>query len=470
MNASANKEIILRLYAEAVDQARHEQVITEQIVHPDAVMHNALHSDLRGPEVLRSTWRSLHASFSDLRFELDDIIADGDVVAVRGTTTGRHTGVFRGKPATGRPIAQRAHMFYRFEDGRIREVWPLVDHAGLAGQLEDPDDAQLQSVLDLATGFWRARALISGVELGLFTLLGKEPADLATVRATLGLDATGTADFLDALVALGVLQRGDDGRYRNSPAAHRHLDENSDAYVGGFLKFMGYSLYPAWSRLTGLLRTGARQEGQDSFSDWYRDLDQVRGFMEAMDSVCAPVTAALGEAFDWSAVSTVADLGGARGNLVARLVRRHPHLTGECFDLPAVQPLFDEHMSALGTADRVTFRGGDFRTDALPEADVLIFGHILHDWDEETRALLVRRAFDAVRPGGALLIYDELLDDDRRGPARSLLMSLNMKLVRTGGSEYTAEQCRTWLLDAGFSDVSVRSLTATERLVVARRP
>jgi SAM-dependent methyltransferase len=211
-------------------------------------------------------------------------------------------------------------------------------------------------------------------------------------------------------------------------------------------------------------------EGQDSFSDWYRDLDQVRGFMEAMDSACAPVTAALAESFDWSGVTTVADLGGARGNLVAQLARRHRHLTGVCFDLPAVQPLFDEHVTALGTADRVTFQGDDFRTDPLPEADVLIFGHILHDWDEETRARLVRRAFDAVRPGGALLIYDELLDDDRRGPARSLLMSLNMKLVRTGGSEYTAEQCRTWLHEAGFTEVTVRPLTATERLVVARKP
>jgi predicted ester cyclase len=470
MNAAANKEVILRLYDEAVNQGRYDEVITEEIVRPDATMHNALHSDLRGPEVLRATWRSLHAAFSELKFEIDDIIADGDLVAVRGTTTGKHTGVFRGKPGTGRLIAQRAHMFYGFEGNRVREIWPLVDHAGLAQQLEDPDDAQLQWVMDLATGFWQARALISGVELGLFTLLAKEPANAETVRAALDLDIAGTGDFLDALVALGALRRDNDGRYRNSPASQRHLDERSDVYIGGFLKFMGYSLYPAWGRLTDLLRTGTRQEGQDSFGDWYNDLDQVRGFMEAMDSICSPVIAALDEAFDWASVRSVADLGGARGNLVARLVRRHPHLTGVCLDLPAVQPLFEEHMAALGTGDRVTFQGGDFRTAPLPEADVLIFGHILHDWDEETRALLVRRAFDAVREGGALLIYDELLDDDRCGPARSLLMSLNMKLVRTGGSEYTAEQGRSWLLNAGFTDVTVQSLTATERLLVARKP
>jgi 8-O-methyltransferase len=469
MNTAVTKEIILRLYDEAVNQARYEEVITEEIVHPDAVMHNALHSNLKGPEVLRSTWRSLHASFDDLKFELDDIIADGDVVAVRGTTTGTHTGVFRGKPATGRAIAQRAHMFYRFEGNRICEIWPLVDHAGLAQQLEDPADAELQPVLELASGFWRARALFSGVELGLFTVLAQEPATEETIRTKLGLDPNATTDFLDALVALGLLHRDDD-HYRNSPAAARHLDENAEAYVGGFFKFMAYSLYPAWSRLTGLLRTGARQEGQDSFSDWYRDLDQVRGFMEAMDSISASVTTALAERFDWSGVTTLADLGGARGNLAARLVRRHPHLRAVCLDLPPVKPLFDEHMAALGTAEKVTFQGGDFRTDPLPEADVLLFGHVLHDWDEETRVHLIRRAFDAVKPGGVVLIYDELLDDDRKGPTRSLLMSLNMKLVRAGGSEYTGEQCRTWLHSAGFTDISVQSLTATERLVVARKP
>jgi 8-O-methyltransferase len=472
MNSSAevNKAVILRLYEEAVNQGLYEEV-TDELVAPDAIMRNALHSDLTGPEVIKSTWRSLHNSFSDLHFELDEIVADGEVVAVRGTTTGRHTGVFRGKAGTGREIAQRAHMFYRFENSKIHEIWPLVDHPGLAQQMAepvDPADTELQSVMDLASGFWRARVLFSAIDLGLFTLLGSGAAVQENICAELGLHQDAAQDFLDALVALNLLHR-EEGRYENTPAASRYLVETGETYIGGFFKFMSYSLYPAWSRLTELLRTGMRQEGVDSFSDWYRDLDQVRGFMEAMDSVSAPVTQALTTRFDWSDVRTFVDLGGARGNLTGKLTLNHTHLRGICFDLPALEPLFDEHMGKLGVSDEVVFHGGDFRTDPIPEADVLIFGHVLHDWDLETRALLASRAFEAVKPGGALLIYEELLDDDRRGPARSLLMSLNMKLVRNGGSEYTAEESRSLLLEAGFTSVSVEPLTTTERLVVARK-
>ncbi|MDX3117006.1 MULTISPECIES: methyltransferase [Streptomyces] len=329
-------------------------------------------------------------------------------------------------------------------------------------------DAELQSVMDIASGFWRARALFSAVELGLFTHLAEGPATQEEIERSLGLHPSAAADFLDALVSLGLLDR-EDGRYANSAAAARYLDRTKDAYVGGFFTFMSYALYPAWGRLTGLLRSGSRQEGQDDFGDWYKDLDQVRGFMDAMDSVSAPVTEELARRFDWSAYSTFADLGGARGNLTGHLVRAHPHLRGTTFDVPAIKPLFEEHAARLGVADKVAFQGGDFRTDPLPEADVLIFGHVLHDWDDATRALLVGRAHDAVRPGGALLIYEELLDDDRRGPARSLLMSLNMRLVRSGGSEYTAAESRVWLEAAGFTDITVEELTATERLIVARK-
>nr|ABX71118.1 Lct35 [Streptomyces rishiriensis] len=321
--------------------------------------------------------------------------------------------------------------------------------------------------MDIASGFWRARALFSAVELGLFTHLAEGPATQEEIERSLGLHPSAAADFLDALVSLGLLDR-EDGRYANSAAAARYLDRTKDAYVGGFFTFMSYALYPAWGRLTGLLRSGSRQEGQDDFGDWYKDLDQVRGFMDAMDSVSAPVTEELARRFDWSAYSTFADLGGARGNLTGHLVRAHPHLRGTTFDVPAIKPLFEEHAARLGVADKVAFQGGDFRTDPLPEADVLIFGHVLHDWDDATRALLVGRATTPCA-GGALLIYEELLDDDRRGPARSLLMSLNMRLVRSGGSEYTAAESRVWLEAAGFTDITVEELTATERLIVARK-
>lgn len=331
-----------------------------------------------------------------------------------------------------------------------------------------PAETDLEFIMGVATGFWRARVLFSAVEFGLFTKLATGPRSGAELSEELGLDPRASQDFLDALVALGLVRRSD-GRYENSEAADRLLNKKQDTYLGGFLTFMGRALYPAWGQLSELLRTGEIQEGFDSFGEFYRDRDRVRGFMAAMDSASAVVTDQLIQRFDWGRYSSVLDLGGARGNLVATIVKAHPHLTGACFDLPPVRPLFDEHMENLGMSDKVTFHGGDFRKDPLPSADVMVFGHVLHDWDEDSRRLLVRRAFEALNPGGTLLIYDEIIDDDRSGPTHSLLMSLNMKLVRSGAAEYTAAEAHAWLTAAGFAEVRVEELTATERLLVAQK-
>ncbi|EME57633.1 methyltransferase [Amycolatopsis decaplanina] len=335
-------------------------------------------------------------------------------------------------------------------------------------QASNPIDQDVASVLDVAAGFWRSQVLFTGVKLGLFTLLAQEPSTREEIVRRLNLDLAVTGDLLDALVAIGLLHRAD-GRYRNSAVVAACLDESKPTYVGGFLKFMSRALYPQWSSLTDLARTGEVQKNSDAFRDLYADAARIREFMSAMDCASMPVVLELTKRFPWADHHTFVDLGGARGNLAGHLVKAHDHLTGVCLDLPVLEPVFREHMHALSTGDRVTFRGADFLVDPLPEADVLIFGHVLHDWNEKTRVALLRRAFDAVKSGGAVVIYDEMIDDDRSGPAHNLLMSLNMRIVRAGAAEYTAAECRSWLSEAGFTDFSIEDLTATERLVVARK-
>ena len=129
------------------------------------------------------------------------------------------------------------------------------------------------------------------------------------------------------------------------------------------------------------------------------------------------------------------DVGGARGNLVAQLVRAHPHLTACVFDLPEMADPFAEHVRTLVPDGQVTFRAGDFFADPLPEGDVLILGHVLHNWSPEERQLLIGKAFAAVRPNGWLLVYDAMLDEEPTDLAR-ILVSINMLLVTSGGSEY----------------------------------
>ncbi|MFH8404402.1 methyltransferase [Streptomyces sp. NPDC018019] len=326
-------------------------------------------------------------------------------------------------------------------------------------------------VIELAMAFYGSRALMSALELGVFTALADGGADRSLLEEKLGLHPRTSQDFLDSLVALRLLTR-EDGRYANSALAERFLVRGRDGYVGGFAEMGSASLYPVWGKLTDTLRTGEPQipAGSNFFEGLYQRPEAARKFMDAMDAFNADIAATLEELADWSACATLTDVGGARGDLAARLVSAHPQLSATCMDLPGVQPLFDERVGEAGLADRVAFHSADFVHDPLPASDAFIFGHILHGRDLDQRQDLIDRAYAALSPGGSLFIYDRMIDDNRNTKALSLLGSLGMALVSRIGSEYTPADCRRWLERAGFEVVAVRPLAATDTIVVARKP
>ncbi|MFJ9520144.1 methyltransferase [Kitasatospora sp. NPDC101801] len=326
-----------------------------------------------------------------------------------------------------------------------------------------------RALLRLNTSYFQAKVLQSAVELDLFGLLAEQPATAGQLFTRLGLRPRPGADFLDALVGLGLLERRD-GRYANHPEAAEFLVPGSPRYLGGSIAQHSRLHFRSWASLTDVLRTEPAKVQRDFRKD-FENLDGVRGLMAHMDAFNSFVADELDRCVDWSRYSTFVDVGGARGNVAAHLVRVHPHLTGAVFDLPPVQPLFDEHMAALGTAGRVRFAGGDFFADTAPASDVAVLGHVLHDWPPAARAELLKRVFDAVNPGGIVVVYDAMLDDDRTDPV-SLLQSLNCGIMRDGGSEYTVAECRGYAEDAGFTFVSadpVDSLTG-DRVLIAAKP
>lgn len=179
---------------------------------------------------------------------------------------------------------------------------------------------------------------------------------------------------------------------------------------------------------------------------------------------------ALAERLPWATVRTVADIGCASGALLVRVLERHPHLTGVGLDLPPLARAFDGTAREFGVADRVSFVPGNFFTDDLPGADVLVFGHVLHDWDLETKRMLLAKAYAALPPGGLVAIYDTLIDDGRRHHTFGLLVSLHMLLQSPGGFDYTGADCLGWLAEAGFEERRVAHLAGPEYLVVGRKP
>ncbi|HXP18939.1 MAG TPA: methyltransferase [Streptosporangiaceae bacterium] len=323
----------------------------------------------------------------------------------------------------------------------------------------------------LGNGFCHAKLLLTASELGLFASLADTgPATGPQIQERLGLHPRGCRDFLSALVLLGLLTRDGD-RYSNSAVASEHLVPGGTTYLGGFLERSSRVLYPAWGSLGDALRTGLPQvpaAQSDAFERMLKDPRQLGQYLGMMDSVNGLLAPELARAFDWSGRHTVVDVGGARGNLAAQLIIAHPHLSAWVFDLPVMEAPLREHVTSLVGPDRVRFRGGDFFSDPLPEGDVLILGHVLHNWSPEERQLLVKKAYAATRPGGALLVYDAMLEDDPADIAR-VLVSLNMLLVTPNGSEYPVSECRGWLAGAGFEAIGDCALGPADTLVIGHK-
>jgi O-methyltransferase domain/Dimerisation domain len=326
------------------------------------------------------------------------------------------------------------------------------------------------ALLQLGFAFWGSKALLSAVELGLFTALAAQPRTAEDITGLLGLQRRGTVDWLDALVSLGVLDRSD-GAYANAPAADEFLDRDKPSYIGGLLEMANARLYPFWGSLTEALRTGKPQnearQGGDFFAALYEDPDRLQQFMRAMTAISKPAALALADQFPWDSYTTVVDIGTAEGCMPVELAKRHLHLRGGGFDLPPVNPIFDKYVAAAGLADRLRFYPGDFFTDPLPHADVMIMGHILHDWGLYEKLLLLRKAHEALPDGGALIVYESVIDDDRRANTFGLLMSLNMLIETQEGFDYTGADCQQWMTEAGFSRTYVEPLTGPDSMVVA---
>ncbi len=285
----------------------------------------------------------------------------------------------------------------------------------------------------------------------------------------LGLHGRSAADFFDALVALGMLER-EGGRYANTPATELFLDRAKPSYAGGMLEMANARLYGFWGSLTEGLRTGAPQneakDGGDFFAALYADPARLAQFAQAMSSISGGAAQAIAAKFPWRDYATVIDIGCAEGAVPAQIASSHAHVTGGGFDLPELEPIFEAYVARLGLEERLSFTAGDFFADPLPNADVLVMGHILHDWNLEEKQVLLQKAYGALPEGGALIVYESIIDDERRDNAFGLLMSLNMLIETPGGFDFTGADCRAWMAEAGFRESYVEHLVGPDSMVV----
>ena len=333
-------------------------------------------------------------------------------------------------------------------------------------------DPQLtpERIMQTGLAFWPSKTLLSAIEIGVFSELARGPQRFEALSGTLGLHPRSARDFLDTLVALGFLDRTEQG-YANTPETDLFLDRKKPSYIGGILEMANQRLYPFWGDLTEALRTGQPQNevkrgGAGLFEALYADPGRLHQFLGAMTGLSRGANLAIARTFPWADYSTFVDVGTAQGDLAVQIALANEHLRGTGFDLPEVAPIFEEYIAALGVADRLRFAAGNFFEDEFPKADVVLMGHILHDWDLATKKMLVAKAFKALPAGGALIVYEAIIDDDRSKNAFGLMMSLNMLIETPGGFDYTGADCSGWMREAGFSSTRVEALVGPDSMVI----
>jgi hypothetical protein len=342
-------------------------------------------------------------------------------------------------------------------------------------QVKEAKKVDPSRILQIGMGFWASKTLLTAVKMELFTQLAAQSLSGNEIKHRLGLNGRGLYDFLDALVALGFLKKSgnmETAVYSNSPEAELFLDKCKLTYMGGILEMANNRLYPFWNYLEEGLKTGTPQNeirtGRVSlFEEIYTDKKKTREFVNAMSGAQAGNFRTFAMQFDFSGYRTLCDIGGAGAQLSAQVALNNPHMKCISFDLPAVSSIALENISRTGLADKIEIRSGDFFTDPFPHADVITMGNILHDWSTSDKLKLIGKAYDALPDGGALIVIENIIDDERRENTMGLLMSLNMLIETAEGYDFTGADFSNWARDVGFKNSSIMPLMGPASAAIA---
>lgn len=334
---------------------------------------------------------------------------------------------------------------------------------------ETPPDPS--PVLDLLIAFRRSKTMFTAVSLGVFDALEVGPKAGTALATELNVNPDALSRLLDACVGLHLLRRVGN-EYATTPTASAYLTQTSPRRLTGYLRFTDEILWKLWGDLPAAIREGTNGwqrtfnwEG-DIFGQIFHTPELRREFTMGMHGyglISSPVVVAQ---FDLSRFRKLVDLGGATGHLAVAACRHYPAMRAAVFDLPQIVPIASELVRESDVADRVEIIGGDFFTDVLPEADLYTLGRILHDWSEDKILILLRKIYERLPVGGAVLIAEKLIADTRDGPGWAQLQNLNMLLVAEG-KERTLGEYSALLKQVGFSDIQGRTTTAPLDAVLA---
>ncbi|MEP6716438.1 MAG: class I SAM-dependent methyltransferase [Terriglobia bacterium] len=333
-----------------------------------------------------------------------------------------------------------------------------------------PDPAP---IIDLMEAFRRSKTMFAAVKMGIFDLLGAGPLDCSAIAAAMESNPDATQRLLEACVSLKLLEFRD-GLFANTAVSDVYLCQTSERAMTGYVLYSNDAFYQLWSHLEDAVREGTPRWEQTFgwtgpiFEHFFSTPERMKTFSLGMHGMGVTTSPVVVRAFDLSGFEVMVDLGAATGHLVIAACEAWPSLRAVAFDLAKVTPLAEEQISRSPAKARLSVQSGDFFIDALPEADLYALGRVLHDWKEDDIRVLLRRIFERLPRGGALLIAEKQIAEDRSGPVGAHMQSLNM-LVCTEGKERTFSEYRALLEQAGFSPVEGKVTGAFVDAILARK-
>ncbi|MFO1006341.1 MAG: methyltransferase [Planctomycetaceae bacterium] len=303
----------------------------------------------------------------------------------------------------------------------------------------------------LISGYMKTQAVYVAAKLGIADLLVKGGRTAEELAQATHMHAPSLFRLLRALASLGVFAEDESSRFVLTPMAEC-LRSDVPGSQRALAIMSGEEHFKAWGELLYSIQTGQtsfdKLYGMPIFDFLSQNLEQAKVFDAAMVGVHGRETAAMTDAYDFSEIGVLADVGGGNGSLLSFVLKTNPTMKGMLYDLPGVVERAKAGLQAAGLADRCQVIGGSFFESIPDGADAYLMRHIIHDWDDEKSLTILRNIHRAMRPDARLLVVEGVIPPGN-DPCFSKLLDLTM-LTLPGGKERTEDEYRTLFRAGGF--------------------
>ncbi|MDQ3130215.1 MAG: acetylserotonin O-methyltransferase [Acidobacteriota bacterium] len=325
-----------------------------------------------------------------------------------------------------------------------------------------PESEKLTELLNLATGYQKARVLFTFTELGIADILREKSLSADEISEVTKINKLATERFLNAGVSIGILEKVDEC-YKNSAVSELFLLSENEFYLGGQINRYSERSYPVWQDLTKHLKDWEYGETDEATPEAE---DQGAEAMAEQHNLSLLHGCALARAFDFSKYKKVLDLGGGTGAMSIGLCRSYPNLRAVVFDLPENIEIARKFIAESGLANRIECVGGDFQKDELPEGfDIALLANFMSVADVSANKKILRRIFDKLPNGGACLLSGLIMDDSRLSPQTAVLFCLEDICWNAPDVERSEKVYTEWLREAGFENISCETYLEPTKLM-----